>query len=100
MKAELSKSNVKNKKYKVVLIDGDKKRTINFGDNRYEDYTTHKDPKRKENYITRHEKRENWNDPFTAGYWSRWILWNQPSIEASVRDLRKRYSSLEIINKI
>ena len=100
MKAELSKSNTKNKKYKVLIIDGDTKKTINFGQKGYEDFTTHKDPKRKENYITRHKAREDWSDPFTAGYWSRWILWNEPSIESSVRDLRKRNKSLEIVNKI
>jgi hypothetical protein len=100
MKAELSKSNAKNKKYKVVIIDGDTKKTINFGQAGADDFTTHKDPKRKENYIARHASREDWSDPFTAGYWSRWILWNQTTIEASVRDLRKRNKSLEIVNKI
>lgn len=100
MKAELSKSNAKNKKYKVILIDADKKRTIHFGDSRYDDFTTHKDPKRKESYIARHGAQSNFDDPFTASYWSRWILWSKPTIEASVRDLRKRNKSLEIINKI
>jgi hypothetical protein len=32
MRAELSKSNIKNKKYKVVVTDGDTKKTINFGE--------------------------------------------------------------------
>ena len=100
MKAELSKSNTKNKKYKVVLEKDGKKKTINFGDSRHEDFTTHKDPKRKENYITRHKSREDWSDPFTAGYWSYHILWSEPTIDASVRKLRKRFPSLEIINKI
>jgi hypothetical protein len=100
MKAELSKSNAKNKKYKVVITDGDKKRTIHFGDSRYESYTTHKDPKRKENYIKRHKAREDWSDPFTAGFWSYHILWSQPTIEASVRALRKQHGNLEIVNKI
>lgn len=100
MKAELSKSNAKNKKYKVLIIDGDKKRTIHFGDSRFESYTTHKDPKRKENYIARHGAQSNFDDPFSASFYARWILWNKPSIEASVRDLRKRFPSLEIVNKI
>jgi hypothetical protein len=100
MKAELSKSNAKNKKYKVVIKDGDTKKTINFGQAKADDFTTHKDPKRKANYIARHASREDWSDPFTAGFFARWILWNKPTIEASVRDLRKRFPSLEIVNKI
>ena len=100
MKAELSKSNAKNKKYKVVIKDGNTKKTINFGEAGASDYTINKDPKRKENYVARHASREDWSDPFTAGYWSRWILWNKPTIEQSLRDLRKRFPSLEIVNKI
>jgi hypothetical protein len=100
MRAELSKSNIKNKKYKVVVTDGDTKKTINFGEARASDYTINKDPKRKANYLARHAPRENWTDPFTSGYWSRWILWNQTTIAASVRDLGKRFPSLEIVNKI
>jgi hypothetical protein len=100
MKAELSKSNTKNKKYKVVIKDGNTKKTINFGEAGKSDYTINKDPKRKANYLARHAPRENWTDPFTSGYWSRWILWNKPTIDQSVRDLRERNKSLDIVNKI
>ena len=100
MKAELSKSNTKNKKYKVVIKDGNTKKTINFGEAGKSDYTINKDPKRKANYLARHAPRENWTDPFTSGYWSRWILWNKPTIDQSVRDLRERNKNLEIVNKI
>ena len=44
----LEKSSRKNKKYKVTLPDG---KTVNFGDDRYEDYTMHKDIKRKDLYL-------------------------------------------------
>ena len=100
MRAELSKSNMRNKKYKVVVTNGDTKKTINFGEARASDYTINKDPKRKANYLARHAPRENWTDPFTSGYWSRWILWNKPTIDQSVRDLRERNKSLDIVNKI
>lgn len=91
MKATLSKSSSNGKKWKVVVENDKRKKTIHFGADGYQDYTQHKDPKRKESYISRHRSREDWNDPFTAGYWSRWLLWNLPSLEASIRDINDRF---------
>ena len=59
----------------------------------YSDFTKHKDPERKANYLASHAPNEDWslNGLETAGFWSRWILWNQPSIRKSVRDLNRRF---------
>lgn len=46
MEVKLMKSKQKNKKY-AVKVDG---KTVNFGAEGYEDYTTHKDDKRKDRY--------------------------------------------------
>ena len=32
-----------------------------FGDARFEDYTMHKDPDRRERYLLRHKKNEDWD---------------------------------------
>ena len=61
MKVTLTKSKRAGKKYAVRV--GNK--TIHFGAKGYEDFTTHKDPKRKANYLARH-RHENWDDPTTA----------------------------------
>ena len=42
----------------MAIFNGTK--TIAFGDSNYEDYTIHKDAKRRENYIKRHGN-EDWN---------------------------------------
>lgn len=63
---------------------------ISFGDRRYGNYTTHKDTKRKQNYIRRHKKRENWGDMASAGFWAKNLLWNKPTLSASIRDVEKR----------
>jgi hypothetical protein len=101
MKVELSKSQSKGKKYKVIIINGNSKKTIHFGQRGAEDYTIHGDKERKKRYIARHEVREDWsiNGADSPGFYARWILWNEPSIEASVRDLRKRFPSLDITFK-
>ena len=89
---KLSKSDKKDKKY---LVQTPKGRRIHFGAIRengipYEDYTTHKDPKRKKRYLKRHIK-EDWNDPETAGFWATNILWNKPTLYDSIIDTAKKY---------
>lgn len=72
-----------------------KNKKIHFGAKGYSDYTIHKDPKRKASYIARHKPTENWNDPSSAGFWSRWILWNEPiSIEANMKLIHKQFPLL------
>lgn len=85
----LSKSDAKNKKYKVVIIkqDGSTK-TINFGDNRYEDFTIHKDEQRKRRYFMRHGDTK---DLESAKFWSNNILWNKRTISDSIRDTERRF---------
>ena len=51
----ITKSNRKDKKYMAII---DNKKTIHFGATSYEDFTTHKDEKRKQNYMTRHKKSQ------------------------------------------
>jgi len=93
---ELSKSDKSDKKYKVKVNE----KTIHFGAKGMSDYTKHKDPKRKENYTARHAKRENWNKSGldTAGFWSKNLLWNKPTITDSIKDIEKRFN-VNIIKK-
>lgn len=91
MQVVIQKSKKPDKKFDAV-IDG--KKTVPFGQKGASDFTIHKDPDRKERYINRHKKNERWNDPKTAGYYSRWILWNKPSLKQSVDDLNKRFKNI------
>ena len=62
MLVAIEPSKMKTKKYTAIFYDGDKKvKTIHFGSTGMSDYTIHKDDKRKERYLKRHEKNENWN---------------------------------------
>ena len=64
-----------------MVITPDNKK-IHFGSPEHENYTIHNDDKRKELYISRHQKREDWNKTGvdTAGFWSKHILWNKKTI--------------------
>jgi hypothetical protein len=89
----LTRSDRKGKKYKAVFVSSEgKTKTTHFGAVGYEDFTMHKDEWRKEKYIKRHDRgREDWNDPTTAGALSRWLLWNKPTLKASLADFKKRF---------
>lgn len=82
------------KKYMVVIDYPNIKRTIHFGAAGMSDYTKHKDAQRKQRYDARHKANENWNDPLTAGFWAKWVLWNKESLDASKRDAIKKASSI------
>lgn len=82
------KSDKPDKKFFIITSTGKK---VYFGSANMIDFTLHKDPLRKNAYIKRHQKRENWNDKDTAGFWSRWYLWNLPTKEASYQDIKKRF---------
>ena len=93
MKVEIKPSTQKDKKLIAIFYDdnGKKIKTTHFGAKGMSDYTIHKDKERKERYLDRHRKRENWNDYMTAGSLSRWILWNKPTLKASIADYKKRF---------
>ena len=103
MKFTLAKSPKKDKKFRVTLSDGTR---IDFGARGYTDYTKHKNPLRMRSYVKRHggivsknimtetdpkkvhakmlsvkkSVKEDWSDPKTAGFWSRWLLWSFPTL--------------------
>ena len=96
MEVVIQQSRKKGKKLDAV-IDG--KKTVSVGQKNASDFTLHKDEERKERYIARHQKNENWRDPKTAGFYSRWILWNKTTVQASVNDINKRYKNINFIFK-
>jgi len=92
MKVEIKPSTQKDKKFMAIFYDeGKKVKTTHFGAKGMSDFTIHKDKQRKERYLDRHRKRENWDSYMTAGSLSRWILWNKPTLKASISDYKKRF---------
>ena len=82
------KSDKPDKKY-YIITNSEKK--VYFGAAGMSDFTKHKDEARKQRYIDRHKKNESWTNKDTAGFWSRWLLWNKPTIKASYEDIKKRF---------
>jgi hypothetical protein len=86
------------KKFTAVFkYDDGTKKTVNFGDKRYQDYTQHGDVRRRDDYIRRHggvgadgEPREDWESPDNAGALSAWLLWGE---HASFYDNLKEFKA-------
>jgi hypothetical protein len=78
-------------------VDG-KEKVVHFGSSKNKDFTIYwkedkeKAEKMKSAYLARHKVNENWNNPMTAGSLSKHILWNLPTVSASIKDFKKRFS--------
>lgn len=65
----------------VLAKKGDQVKLVKFGLRGMQDYTQHKDPERRANYLARSGGIRNKsgeltkNDPFSANYWARKVLW-------------------------
>jgi hypothetical protein len=92
-----SRSDIPDKKYKVVIERDGREKTVHFGASGYKDYTLFSPLERearKKNYLSRHKSREDWTASGidTAGFWSRWVLWNLPTVSASLADTKRRFN--------
>lgn len=114
MKVKLIKSPKSQKKFRVIFEDGSK---VDFGARGYTDYTKHRNPLRMRSYVGRHggvitkkimdeteplkvhkgmsgvtrSDKENWSDPKTAGFWSRWLLWSDPTINGAKKVIEQKF---------
>jgi hypothetical protein len=81
------------KKWDAIFeLPNGKTRIVPFGARGMSDYTKHKDKTRRARYIQRHSGMgEHWSRPDTPGALSRWILWNKPSLKASLSDFKRRF---------
>ena len=115
-RVRLKKSPRLDKKFRVTFENG---RFVDFGARGYSDYTLHKNPMRMRSYVTRHggfvphmvqkqtdpklvhvnmldvtkSDTENWGKTgiYTAGFWSRWLLWSQPTMESAKKTMTKKF---------
>jgi hypothetical protein len=75
------------------------KKVVKFGADGYSDFIQSKgDEEKKNSYVKRHKDNEDWSKKgiYTAGFWSRWLLWNKPTLKESIKDIEDRFN-LDII---
>ena len=93
----LERSKRKDKRY-VIIMDGMKHQ---FGLKDGKTFIDGRTEKERLNYLARHKVNENWEKSgiHTAGFWSRWVLWNKPTLKDSIKDTEKRFG-IKIQNNI
>jgi hypothetical protein len=69
---------------------------VDFGDINYNDYIIYNlhfgksiADIRRESYLARHSAREDWTDPYSAGFWSRFFLWEKRSLKSAIKNIEK-----------
>jgi hypothetical protein len=79
---QLDKSNRTEKKFKVIFYDDNRNKilSVHFGQAGANDYTKTHDDEAKQRYIERHQKNENWNNPFSPGSLAYHLLWTEKSM--------------------
>jgi len=99
MEVTITKSKKKDKKFDANIKGKGSEKNISFGAAGYSDFTRHKDEQRKDRYISRHKKREDWTKTGidTSGFYSKHLLWNKDTFDKSLKDLTKRYPSVKFM---
>lgn len=99
----IMKSNKPGKRFVAVFrqVNG-KTKTTHFGaaNPTYGTFIDHKSEARKRAYLARHKVNENWSNPYSAGSLSRYILWNKPTLAASIADYKRRFGFSKLSNSI
>jgi hypothetical protein len=86
----IQNSNKADKRFMITFSNG---KTVHFGLKGGSTYIDHKDKKKRSNYLARHKVRENWDDPYSAGALSRWLLWGDyPDLEKNHKAFMKKYT--------
>lgn len=91
----VSPSSNSEKKLDVKLeTDAGREKTVRVGARGMDDFTKTRDEAQKARYINRHAAREDWklSGVLSSGFWARWLLWNKPTLSASVADTKRRFN--------
>lgn len=97
---KITQSNKKGKKLMAIFENkkNGRTKTTHFGQAGAKDYTIYyreegkkKANERKSLYYARHRKRENWDDFLSAGSLSKFILWNLPTRQASIKYFKTKF---------
>ena len=89
---ELLESNRAGKRYMV----GWESRTIHFGQKGAHTFADGASAAKRDQYIARHgaaKAGQNWSDPATPGFWSRWVLWEYADVKKAFAAAVKRARS-------
>ena len=92
IKLDIVPSHLKNKKYDAIFsFQNQNPLIVPFGQKGYSDFTSNHSVIKKNNYIKRHQKRENWDNPFSPGALSMFLLWHTDDLKLNIELFKKRF---------
>lgn len=92
MLLNIEKSNRKHKRFMATFSNGKK---IHFGLDNGSTYIDNNDILKRFNYLKRHEVNENWDNPYTAGTCSAYLLWgNHKTLKENMKDFNKVFFNI------
>lgn len=90
----IEKSDRRGKRFKATYSNG---KVVHFGMAGGDTYIDHGDPDKKTAYLKRHKPRENWDEPFSAGSLSRYLLWgNSTSLDKNHNAFMKIFPQTKV----
>jgi hypothetical protein len=97
-RVDIDDAKTRAKRLRAVLTYKDgKTKTINFGQrNSKGTYFDGATEEKRSAYLKRHSKNEDWADPTTAGFMSRWVLWSERE-KASIIKLLKSKTGASVV---
>jgi hypothetical protein len=86
---KIENSTRKDKRYMATYANG---KIVHFGQAGGKTYIDEGNKIKRAAYLARHMKRENWNDPFSAGALSRYLLWGDSTdLETNHQAFMKKF---------
>jgi hypothetical protein len=82
----LKKSDKKGKRF-VIIMEGMKH---HFGSDVGRTYIDGRTEKEKQNWIARHRVNKNWDNKHSSIYYSRMLLWTEPTLKEAIKKLQKK----------
>ena len=88
---QIANSNRKGKRFVATFKTGER---VHFGASGASTYIDHGDKNKRAAYLARHGGgNEDWNDPYTPGSLSRWILWGDyTSIDGNIAAFKRKFN--------
>jgi hypothetical protein len=96
IKLEPSK-NPRKKWNAVFRLEGNKFKTVSFGDPKRDDFLKHNDLKRRDNFLSRSQRNLRTGDPLRPGFLSYYITWS--GFEQKGRPTRSIPKLIKMYNK-
>jgi len=84
----LKKSDRKNKRF--VIIMQDRGHRHDFGSDVGKTFIDGRTEKEKEAWIARHRVNKNWDNKHSSIYYSRMLLWTEPTLKKAIKALEKK----------